>query len=102
MNDYIIIPKDESMLFYHKDANGNIYRIPQWVSVKDRLPKIFPEHYLFYTGKKEVVLGFVYDDKAMMFEIGNGIIYINDLLNDKLAVATHWMPLPEPPKEEYE
>lgn len=65
----------------------------EWISVKDRLPSI-----------GENVL--VYDERFIDISIG----YISDFLNYRKTwivdcgesvsdTVTHWMPLPEPPKE---
>ena len=69
-----------------KDAIRRAIGSPQWISVKDRLPD---------EGKYVLVWesqGFAYCDEMIcgIWNIGanNG------------AIITHWMPLPEPPKEE--
>ena len=53
---------------------------PHWISVEDELPKE-NGRYLFYHDKIGVQLAY----------------YYNDLSLDK--AVTHWMPLPEAPKE---
>lgn len=67
------------------DAN-DIARFPTavgWVSVKDRLPK-----------EKEHVLIWIKDLCIIIDWIVNGKWVVTD------EIVTHWMPLPEPPKEE--
>lgn len=64
----------------------------EWISVEDRLPKPF-EH----------ILGYVADSGDGSFigerySLGGKSIYFI-ALND-IRLATHWMPLPEPPKGE--
>lgn len=57
----------------------------EWISVKDRLPK---------NGKYLVLSGFTTD-----YEVGITTSYYE---NGEWGIGslTHWMPLPEPPKEE--
>lgn len=59
---------------------------PQWISVKDRLPEV--------------------GQNALIFD--EGIISVNGILYSKVwhpyhngfaSEPTHWMPLPEPPKD---
>ena len=73
---------------------------PQWISVKERLPvfKLYNQNDdSGYT--KNVLMRFVWGRiRISNFEKVDGIIttsYGNDL-NE----VTHWMPLPEPPREE--
>ena len=84
---------------------GNIYRdalsyITQleargtkWISVKDRLPEI-----------GTVVLGYAKQNPFSAYEmmrvrnLGNGFEMIR--YHEYASSITHWMPLPEPPKEE--
>ena len=72
----------------HLIANGVI--VPQWISVKDRLPE-----------EKERVLVFL--------KRGNRTKGYTEIDTDRLikriwvrwgSYVTHWMPLPEPPKAE--
>ena len=62
---------------------------PKWVSVKERLPK-----------KRQLVWTYSDDKKSsygMMLRHG-----VWEVIRDgcELIEVTHWMPLPEPPKEE--
>ena len=63
----------------------------EWISVKDRLPE---------TGKRVLT----YADNGAMFAAHlDGYWYIDTgemYYSTPLANITHWMPLPEPPKEE--
>ena len=59
----------------------------KWISVKDRLPKV-GEHVLVFspiTGIKTDFIAFVENDEEDRFF--------------RSGRVTHWMPLPEPPKE---
>lgn len=68
----------------------------KWVSIKDLKPKLGPLHnYLFFNGKKEITYGYAHDWE---FE-DERYIWINDMDSETNEIATHWMPLPEPPKE---
>lgn len=63
---------------------------PKWISVKDELPKIGSSA-LWYDGKETI------DNKVKYyidFIDTNGECRLNYVHN-----YTHWMPMPEPPKE---
>lgn len=60
-------------------AKADKYR---WISVKDRLPELFTQVLVYDAFEKNITLGLY----------GNG-----DWLFSKHI--THWMPLPDPPKE---
>ena len=61
-----------------------------WISVKDRLPVA-----------KEVVLTYesAFDSMSMAFRLPGTEEFINVGDYYALDAVTHWMPLPEPPKE---
>lgn len=59
--------------------------IPRWISVKDRLPENKPEKCLCYSEKGDFMVG-AYTNWGWMFPC-------------YFEKVTHWMPLPEPPKE---
>lgn len=65
----------------------------QWVSVKDRLPEIGKSVLIYYPkwDGDEIQVAKLEDD-GMMFDICGEF-------NIGTGVVTHWMPLPEPPKE---
>lgn len=60
-----------------------------WISVKDRLPEMYGD-YLTYTREGNV---WPYFFSSGIFE---------NTLGFSVDTVTHWMPLPEPPKEENE
>ena len=61
----------------------------KWISVKDRLPK---------PGERVLVcVGAVFE--AFIDDHGKWQRYYSAPLNDVLGEPTHWMPLPEPPRE---
>ena len=86
----------------------------RWISAKERLPEEPGAYIVFlraFAGDKELGLA-EYDlsyatemffDKAQMLWVGEGESY-NAILSAVDATnayhVTHWMPLPEPPKEE--
>ena len=68
----------------------------EWISIKDKLPKLGIKYrYLFFNGKKDVTFGYAYDWPPE----DEWRIWINDMDNETNEIATHWMPLPKPPKE---
>lgn len=73
------------------DVDSHI-RFGQWISVNDRLPRV-GERVIAYgdNGPKGCCMAFVNDDDEWLYEIDNH--YENGY------GITHWMPLPEAPKE---
>jgi hypothetical protein len=67
-------------------ANG--VTVQEWISVKDQLPEN-KGNYLGFTGSTTMV-GYYKGN-------GNWWIWLNDVEGENLF--THWMPLPEPPKD---
>ena len=74
----------------HLIANGvtldNQVSSSKWISVKDRLPEPFTV-VLVYDNDKTVAVAYMTRHKEWV-----GIVIRNEV--------THWMPLPQPPKEE--
>ena len=68
-------------------------RVPKWISVKDSLPEI-----------GTVVLGYAKHNPFSAYEVmlvrnlGNGFEMIR--YHEYTSSITHWMPMPEPPKED--
>jgi len=58
-----------------------------WISVKDRLPNGDKKILVYCNGIGEIIVFYNLIDKVFMDELN---IYI---------AVTHWMPLPQPPKE---
>ena len=75
--------------------------IPQWISVEERLPKSRDWVLVWHTGYKTPKKAkYLYECcKEFVFDGGGGVWDI-DGWKDLEGVVTHWMPLPEPPKEE--
>ena len=80
-------------------------RVPQWISVDDRLPD---ETGRYLAVKKRIAPdefgGNRTDIVILRFLVGDGFRmpthipdWINEEINDEV---THWMPLPQPPKGE--
>ena len=81
------------------DLINNPSMISQWISVKDRLPEF--RDWVLVIGK------FVpegYWTVPHIAEFRNGVWHSDDIdctpLEERALTVTHWMPLPEPPKEE--
>lgn len=77
----------------------------KWISVTERLPEVHIEEALDATG----VYRWLTSDFVLAYSIEHGVstaIYEgSDVLrwshaNGDMCKVTHWMPLPEPPKEE--
>lgn len=62
----------------------------EWISVKDKMPE-FDEYVLIYA-KGEIVRAFLYTTKY-----GNFWSTCEDDIRH--ADVTHWMPMPQPPKD---
>lgn len=70
-----------------------------WISVKDRLPELTEQF-------EDDNMCFYYSEKVLIFHKGGRIDvgylceagWANDCF-DEIKGITHWMPLPEPPKE---
>ena len=66
-----------------------------WISVKERLPQKENEMVLVTDGLT-VITGF----RNWMFRLEDGKVYTPGLkMGGGSMEVTHWMPLPEPPKE---
>ena len=59
-----------------------------WISVKDKLPNMFEQVIIFDAGMGEISMSFI-----------NGLDFWCGFNKDEDDIS-HWMPLPEPPKEE--
>jgi len=67
----------------------------QWIKVEDKLPEVEKDVLLFDPGScQRIFLGYIECEGAGKFWRVDG--FSNCYLGD----FTHWMPLPEPPKEE--
>lgn len=74
-------------------------KVPQWISVEDRMPDTVPCD--AGTEYSEAVVVWTNGKKAMI-AVWDGIDWICpcDFLGAWGEEITHWMPLPEPPKED--
>jgi hypothetical protein len=73
---------------------GKMVDVNGWMSVKDRLP----EHLGLIAN--EVIVCTEYEEVKTAVRKMDGWIDIENRLEKKTSWVTHWMPLPEPPKEE--
>lgn len=68
--------------------------IMKWISVKEKYPMFGScNHFLFFNGKKEVTCGYAFSEND------ERSVWISDAINETNEIATHWMQLPDPPKE---
>lgn len=65
---------------------ADVVERPRWISVKERMPED-GKNVLAYEGGGFYFLDWCCDGKWVV-------------ASESIAVVTHWMPLPEPPKEE--
>ena len=87
-------------------ANG--VTVQEWISVKDRLPTesdgtvlvCFPD--VFPYNSKEHCVNAKHDQrvKTAKYSQFSNEWYIGDMAGISKVRPTHWMPLPEPPKED--
>ena len=70
-------------------AKVNTYCVPQWISVKDRLPEGCETVLICNANKKFVASGYYSPVEKRWNQIGNRFL---------LFTITHWMSLPEPPE----
>ncbi len=68
-------------------------RVDGWVSVEDGLPEPFKPVLIFQTNKS-ITIGRL---SVVEFDFGPSMTWKNTY--GKIATVTHWMPLPQPPKE---
>ncbi|MBR5874526.1 MAG: DUF551 domain-containing protein [Oscillospiraceae bacterium] len=62
----------------------------EWISVKDRLPEDDADYLVWVADACTV-------ERAMYYGDGE---WLTEDLENLTRLVTHWMPLPEPPKEE--
>lgn len=63
----------------------------EWISVHDRLPELEKE-VLVYDSFGNMYIGLITDGWKGLYWVDEECINISD-------IVTHWMPLPEPPKD---
>lgn len=75
----------------------------QWISVKDDLPCNYPNNvHCGFTDRVLATDGKINIFIALMKNINNKWVWYSDDNFDVQHVVTHWMPLPQPPKEYFE
>ena len=78
-------------------------RVPKWISVKERLPK--PSTYVLAltapgalsVGENVIVADYIHPKKE---EYGVFVMAYTSYADQYILPVTHWMPIPEMPKEE--
>ena len=83
----------EAMKFVEELISHGV-TVQEWISVKDRLPE-YDQVVLCYKDDRGVRIG-----KHMPATYADGVVAFKDLVRDYAFGATHWMPLPLPPKGE--
>ena len=78
---------------FAKDTNDS----GNWISVKERLPE--PYIPVITARKRFDGKGCDYEVDYISFRYSEKLLWSSDLRTWR-SVVTHWMPLPEPPKEE--
>ena len=69
--------------------------VPQWIAVKDRLPECGVNVLVTFVNR---ILGEAFVGVMVLFDDGWCWYQTDDAINKNLEI-THWMPLPERPKE---
>tara|TARA_R110002073_G_scaffold334223_2_gene523299 strand:- start:2074 stop:2412 length:339 start_codon:yes stop_codon:yes gene_type:complete len=64
----------------------------QWISVEDRLPEFFRYVLIYHPAMRCTLLGSFIKGSHKFRDVAGNSFYKDDV--------THWMPLPEPPKEQ--
>ena len=73
---------------------------PKWISVKDRLPEVDVQVIVFAVGKYDCFIGTTTHAISTMLDRPSGKRWaVPWQYFDVDYEITHWMPLPEPPKE---
>lgn len=85
--DYCATKKNVDALAYIQRLEA---KVPKWISVEDRLPEEPGEVLMALYGR--VCIAWYHIDGR--FESGSGLVFSAE------KAVTHWMPLPEPPKED--
>ncbi|EHO7078482.1 DUF551 domain-containing protein [Escherichia coli] len=89
-NGYILLVQDAEPNF---DVNGNSPVTPDgWISCSERMPPVGVDVQLFVSSTGEQFTGFNLDNTG-------DFQYAQCFGAPIVCEATHWMPLPEPPKE---
>ena len=101
--------KDDAFCIMHICCDALAYitqleaRVPKWISVEDRLPD--PSTYVLAltapgalsVGQNVIVADYIHPKSE---DHGVFVIAYTPYADQYILPVTHWMPLPEPPKEE--
>jgi hypothetical protein len=88
--DRNLMPSVASTLKQYVDAQPTVDAAPVWISVKDRLPEKFkPVIVCREDGKGQPIVEQGYKDIGDWWKV----------YGTRTKHVTHWMPMPEPPKE---
>ena len=94
INDRRFMKTCDAMALLDLVPAANVRPVPDWIPIEEQLPEAF-ESVLLYDPQlrqeQKVVEGYISSSKDMSFysvDSGHGRVF-----------PTHWMPMPEPPKE---
>jgi hypothetical protein len=80
---------------------GKMVDVNGWISVKDRLPELRQEVLVWYDNGYEVAYLQKFEPPKLQYPQFNNVEMFEWCFGDfEDFDVTHWMPLPEPPKEE--
>lgn len=92
-----------SLIRQQQERIAELEAVQQWISVKDRFPRSMANKVLVYVQHEDLVgyIGFGHYEKfhgeEMWYDLERGEQFAKNGY-----IVTHWMPLPEPPKEDRE
>lgn len=74
-------------------------QVPRWISVEERLPPVAGVYGSGYEYSEDLI---VYDGlrRRVAYYYHTTELWVDSRYEDDTFEVTHWMPLPEPPKEE--
>ena len=93
------IPMDEVVGYIADHLIANGVTIQKWIPVTERLPELIPCN--AGTAYSEAVIVWT-DGRKAMVAVWDGIDFLcaSEYWEAEGEEVTHWMPLPEPPKED--
>ncbi|MEG1896537.1 MAG: DUF551 domain-containing protein [Oscillospiraceae bacterium] len=71
-------------------------KMSEWIKVEDRLPKTNEKVLCCYHFNKHIDMPFI---SVLSYYASDEVPHFQHTLGDDKMRVTHWMPLPEPPKE---
>jgi hypothetical protein len=101
-SDFVKAVEDVLVMLKNQDANG--VTVQKWIPVTERLPELWQDCFVVVKMKYDWEADYEYNVDAGCYVGENGYIDAFNTYNDwnegqEYIHITHWMPLPEPPKE---